>query len=1002
MPRANTETGLAPQEVGGEIIKNDKKVEAGAQLEISESPIKRADRLFDQLQADLRRRKQEAKQAGQDPKTVKGFDKNSLLYKDWLAALNENQVNALEEQADKLQAEIDRHEKNGERIPDQVVADFQTTIRKIAKISTAKRERQDLESRIKRGEVAVANLQDKADTLGGENLPIAKEVANLQGAADVARAQLQVIDNIAIGANDNVEGPPPIPEDYIEQIPASELEEVIVDNASKEILHPNAPAEEKFFAYQEEPVEAPTTATGIEIISGYFSNLIARDQKAKVGFREAIFTKKLNDFVGEDVVFAKLLLKDSNFIKAVQNFFDAPIGPFANKVLEKAAQFSFIIQEARVTYDRIREELKKNPNLFVSKGVVKEEPEDVTEFAQEEGMESKAETAVSPSSEPKAVADYFQKLFPEGFTDPKQIEMQVRKLQSDMDVVKKSWQIQQDTLGRTKFYEVFKRSALKAEIADSEIQIRALSETLIDLGEKLTAETVASRLLSDSELARLNKVLGDHLKSLQKELSKNDTRNILDKYGDLAVVAFAFLTVALNVAEAGRTKHLDKMTKPGIESVQAKPSVAKEILRKMPEIVAPAYQPTESVRPLAEPVVAKPEASTPISEQKISQAGQEIRAKKSAKREKRATPLESRVEEKKPVTTAELDGKISAVTEEIADLQNRLDQVPPVLDLASLTPDQLRQMDEDPNGFKQLNKRLEAKKAQLDGLEKDKLVITTAELAQAQPVIQGAGEKLDFSQIKHEFTINDLGKDEEASLRATGVFARDLLSAHDKVKTVQALAGATSDEKNIRQYLQDAKDAQKLYEYILSNQGTDKAPNQYTLDQAQAGLSIAKKQVVALEKSLPTKDAKLVRADAFEALNKIINANKTRVGVRKGARGIDDRAIHGVGGAVEILQEIMELDLNKGAQLKKLEQAVTKINIVLKDASAESSLRADAKNLMSIVKDLRSSLVLPQTPDISLPSAPDNVSGALRQEIDQRAQAAIDSQAGINLPPKED
>jgi len=1010
MPSTKRESGLAPSEFSAADSEADKKVEAGAHLEVTESSSQKAARLFEQMNKEIREKRKQAKLEGKSESEVKAikFDKESSVYKEWMEACSDNFYNGLVQAEEEAAQAMEKSERDGEDVDANGLRDkWIAAFRKMHDVKLARQIKKELLDQKNDTQDRRDDLEEKSDQLGGENPAIEKEQIVLDAQDDLTEVQLSAVDALSVGEEDEVLVlPPPIPADYVEIITLNELEEITDEVAGDQWSEPDY--ERRFFA-QPESVESTSKTAGADTIRSHFGDLLSRDQKSGIGFRESIFNAKLNDLVGEDVVFAGLLLKDQNFIKSVNNFFNAKIGLFSNKVLEKAAQFAFIIKEARVTYDNLRTALEEKPNLLEIEAENTDEEVDEADVSLEEPVVQAEEGSHQVQSR-EDVKSYLKALIPEGFEHPEQTSQQVSKLQADMDVLRKNWQIQQDAYNQTKFYQVFKRSALKSEVDKTQDQIKDLAQVLIDLGDQLTAQDIASKLLPDSEMARLNKLVGEHLKQLKQELSKNDTRSIIDKHGDLAAIVFAFLgmaTVYFNVSEAKR-EDID-FSKSAIVTTYDQPKVDKQSSVFVPKldvrqpkqvITEVPFTPSSSsaVRedkketsalPEVQSAETQPEASV-TNKPVVKVARKESRSKKHKIERNRTTVPKAEV--KKTPSLNELDQRIASLETEITTLRDRIAELPPVLDIGSLSPEEIDKLKTDPNGENQLSKAMAEKQAQLKGLENQRATLLAEQKAKnAEPVAQYTDEYIDFSKITPDFTVNNLDSDKDITFFVSGPYANDLSNAHDIVRSIQNFAGRTNDETQLRKYLEEAKKAEILYKLILGAKGTDNAPNDHTLKQADGGLDLVRKQIAAIEKSLPTRDASSVKADALVSLNKIVEDNKNRVYVRKGARGLDERALHGVGGAVELLQEVLELNLGKGVQLKKLEQAITKIGIVLNDSSSESTLRAEAKVLSKVARDLRQSLSLPKAPDIAPPVVPVDSDDALRRKVDKEAQEIMDA-----------
>lgn len=514
MPKGNRESGLAPQEVVDKVKPAKTDVASGAAKDVVENSEAKAIRLFAALEADLKRRKKEAKDAGRDPKEVRGFDKSSELYDEYILAFNENQLDALEAKESKLQAELEKADKSNLETSKKLKLfdEWREVALKVTEVSNAKRARRELSDKIARSEEQISNIQEKVDVLGKEDIAMSAEIINLEGAANVASAQLDVVDKIAAGQDIEISPSVPVSVEALEEMNVDGLVE-IVENQGDKLFFQN---EEQLPVVETKvKTEVSRGGRGVDMISGFFAAQLSEDKKAKVNFREAIFTAKLNEFVGDDEDFAKLLLKNDVFVKSVEKMFD--VGTLnmlglGNKAMDRATEFAWTLGQLRSSYDSIKAAMAK-PDYGMP-----ELPEEVVE----KSAAPLAETKVSPEASEQEVRSKFKPIF----NDLKERIESRRKYLAD----------QQSELKAVKFFDFKKKAEINNEININIKEVGTLFNRLVDLGNQIRdrREILSGQPDRNFDKINLYSILIDQIDSLttavKTKKEKPGSVGFFDKY----------------------------------------------------------------------------------------------------------------------------------------------------------------------------------------------------------------------------------------------------------------------------------------------------------------------------------------------------------------------------------------------------------------------------------------------------------------------------------------
>ncbi|MFA6547385.1 MAG: hypothetical protein WCT11_00360 [Candidatus Magasanikbacteria bacterium] len=581
MTKRNKESFGAPQEarepkVGG--VEKNKKVEVWTDERANEDSEAKANRLFDQMKKDLREKRAEAKKEGKSETEIKAikFDKSSDAYRAWIDACSDNTYEDLDKRESELHARLEKAQEAGEDVEKSGLYDqWERANRKLGTVSAARRIRKELDIKLTSIEDRIGDLTEKSGSLGGDNLSIGAEVITLGGEIDVVTAQRSVVDTLAVNPDDVIEMPPPF---TIENILESENDASALEAIMEEVDPRLATVEGGFFG-----VEASSGGRGAEKIISVFSKELAKDEKAKIGFREAVFTQKLNQYVGDDEVFAGLLLKNKEFIGAVNDFFNAKVGPFGNKAMEMAATFTYILEIARSIYDTQKTEMSRAKN------------QDSEVEPRKEGVSFvENETVPSNLMEHTAIKRFFGSLDKKsGIKDPGKLKAEVSSLKSDMNVKKADLEIQQDTLKQCKWYEFNKKSQLKDKIKSTTKDIAGLFEALVHLGDQITGKEVDGHLLAGSDLANLNLVLADQINQLKSGKEKIGSTDFFDRFAEVSAV-LAALAVMFSVAMAARS---EGKARPQQAEETEMVSVVNEATTETEETEAPVSGSREEVQP---------------------------------------------------------------------------------------------------------------------------------------------------------------------------------------------------------------------------------------------------------------------------------------------------------------------------------------------------------------------------------------------------------------------
>ncbi|MFA6423753.1 MAG: hypothetical protein WCV83_00370 [Candidatus Magasanikbacteria bacterium] len=320
-----------------------------------------AEQLFDMLQADLKVRKSEYKKAIDEgatpevdengkPKEIKGFNKESDLYKAWLKAVSYNRIKALENEETKLRTQIEEGIDAGKALE---VTDKLNQWRGVVAKTEEAREAMKLGRKLEEHRRAIAEEKRALEAKGHElstgdfPLPIQAELAVLEGKENLTNAQSALADAVSSGGL------------------SSEAAEDVVTNAVQEAITnvdippaPESPAVSitdlnKFLGDSSKGVEVGADSKAYDIIKLYFADQLARDAKKNIKTREPFLANEINKFVGNDVFFANLLINNTEFLTVAQQFFDTRIGIFSNKALAKVAlNLHNWLELARHNYDQ--------------------------------------------------------------------------------------------------------------------------------------------------------------------------------------------------------------------------------------------------------------------------------------------------------------------------------------------------------------------------------------------------------------------------------------------------------------------------------------------------------------------------------------------------------------------------------------------------------------------------------------------------------------------------
>ena len=344
MARRNIDSGQAPApaEVGTMVGKGNKKVEEGAGKEVATGNHNNItiEELFDKMNQELREKRKQAKREGKSEaeiKTIK-FDKNSVIYKAWILAFNENQLDLLTKKESKLQAQIEAAEASGKEVSADLFEKWRVTALKIAEVSNAQRSRKNLSNQIDHSLKEITALQDTKAVLGGDNSAIVREIVGLEAGSHVAGVQIDAIDQFTIGDDLQV----------ISETAPGLVADVSIDGGNLVQISGNE--------------RRKITEAGMKDIEENNKKKIDEREK-RVGSAETayMFHSILEQTVGEDVIFARLLLKNENFKKAVNNLFDAKVDLVGKSAERVATQLVFLLKDAQGNYNRLKEDIKIMP-----------------------------------------------------------------------------------------------------------------------------------------------------------------------------------------------------------------------------------------------------------------------------------------------------------------------------------------------------------------------------------------------------------------------------------------------------------------------------------------------------------------------------------------------------------------------------------------------------------------------------------------------------------------
>ena len=896
MPRSNREHGLAPQEIGIE-DKGNKQIEAGAHLEITENLIAKASRLFDQMNKDLREKRKQAKLEGKNEAEIKSikFDKESPIYKEWISACSDNLYKGLVQEEERLHAQVvEVQEADGDINKNDLWNQYEKVNIKLHTVSAARNIRKELSLKIISIEDKIQDLVEKSDKLGGDNLAIDAEAIALGGAIDVAQAQQHVVEALAVGGYEDIgDLPPPIPTDYLEQFSSvDDLEEIIDD------IDPNQQAMDMFFVEKNE-AEASTTNQGAEKIRAVFSDLLAKDQKAKIGFREAIFSKKLNQLVGDDEVFAGLLLKNREFKNSVLNLFNAKVGVFGNKSLEAAARFVFSLEQARSFYDQIKDKTETSPT-------------------EEDQIEP--ETAKTPIKN-TLVEDYFKSFGEFGIETPEKLKNSIDVLRSDMKIQRANLELQQDTLKQSKWYELNKKSLLKGQIKSTINEVAVLFEALVDLEGKftkglekmITIEGINKKIYADADLTSLNSSLAEQIKQLKADVKSGKetlgSKNFFDRYTESAVLMLAAMSFVFSIVAVNSEKNV------GAEKPSEKARMVKMVEKDTARGTLQSIMPDKNIggmsyslsdKPgmtMAEDMSMEPKptpwgvSEEPVVEtgytsaEMVVETGENVKVAKERKEDKVVGKFVKphKKEHGKRVVSSDISKVKSAdsnkteeeLAKEFQTLNNKISEKrnqikPPDFD----NPDSLKQSIKDNNELSRLEQQRDAeiKRREDEGLKR-----ITAQINKEDKVSDAAPMEKMAARVDYD------------SLNFSREYVGKLGTAHDIVREIQELAPVASASQKAN-FVNKAKSAIVQCEMFMAEKGRTKGE----LEEAEKVRKVASDQLRILQDNLPREKNVFLLAQRVENnINQLVNKFKSFAG--SGREGVK---VVGKDGALEKIQMI--------------------------------------------------------------------------------------------------
>lgn len=555
MPKRNIESGMASQDIMHE-RQADLNAEKGAHQDVvgkqkTQDEID-AERLFNELSADLRKRKKEYKEylvavkkgereADPDMVEPKGFDKNSAKYEAWKQKADMVWFESSDEQKQDRILDLSRQklekvrsnlaELEKETAEKSLNDEYTKNIRKEAMLSASIRAMEKIRKEKESLETRRGVLDNTGDQLGGNNPALVEGRAELTAAETVADTQSGAIADLLVSElqGDASNDDSPVPVDYYSDsvvLDPSALEEIIEDfnNAETQQSHP-----ETF-----KKLEAVRSGRGVKKITNYFDSYIERDAAQGATTRDLVLKKKLEEVVGDDEFFADLLLKDENFKKAVKNFFDVKItfGPLIGKMLERAAQLNWILDVASNTYKNLK------------KGVEELNPEEITEVGDEQEQDSVGQSVVETPDVifgEIEVKSYFRPVF----NDLKERIESRRKYLTD----------QQSELKAVKFFDFKKKAEINNEININTKEVGYLFNRLVDLGNQIRdrREILSSQPDRNFDKINLYSILIDQIDSLTSDVKSKKEKpgsvGFFDKYSK--AIALGSLLFAVG-SEGGR------------------------------------------------------------------------------------------------------------------------------------------------------------------------------------------------------------------------------------------------------------------------------------------------------------------------------------------------------------------------------------------------------------------------------------------------------------------
>ncbi len=825
-------------EVSRNTVDANKKVEHSVQADVVVDSVAEANRLFDLMNKDLREKRKQAKAEGKSESEIKAikFDKTSANFKKWELACDENQLDELDRKLSKLQPIIDDCEKNGKRIPDEISNEFSSLIRRVASVNEVKRLRNSALETIDAASQKRDEIAKHAEVLGDtEQSHFIQAVSEQQGIVDVAEAQISLMDQVSRDPEFTV--PPEIPADYVEEkirdAEGFELEEIVdefVPNSS------DVNAGETFFEQEQEgDHETSDGGKGVELIKAYFVNELSDDAKAKIGSREAIFTVKLNKFVGDDKQFADLLLRDDNFVKSVDNFFGANmIGP-GNKFLERAAQFTFTLELARSIYDKA---LDNKTSVETGEEIEADEIEEVEEEYKESDnlQKTKAE---------------FYNLEKFGIETPKQLKARINTLNSDLKTQISDLLANQDSLAQCSWYQLNKKGLIKDKIKENLSQIGDLKNVLIDLGGTITAAEVK---YNSKDFEEANRDLAAQIKQLKNE--KVDSKGLFDKYADLGVALLAAFTVVTAVAEAGREKHFKADEKPAAMKMAEtnNQKIKVENLNTTPRAVSSEKPVVDTKNTPTGDTVKSGETAKP----QLEVASEKAKVTKEAHKKHKKNKAES----KKPAVDefADYGAKVEDFERRITSQFNYIQTLKeygakndkPVLDIARMSDKEIENLKNDPSSAMWTGNTIAENEKKLDALRNELKDYSTryhqSVIDKEDKIVTSKPEKLDLSYLAERGNMNDLADDEDLSFKASPFYGRELAGAHNILRTVLEFSRDTNDAAKLKNYVSDVNKALRVYK-----QSFDEAHhpiNAYTKNQYELGKKSSETIIAELQKAI--------------------------------------------------------------------------------------------------------------------------------------------------------